>query len=326
MDETVIHLHKKTISKPRYFWRTKKGGVIITAILLSIPALAGIIIFYYLPIFEAVRYSFYNYELISRSMEYSGVDNYTRMFNDRLFFASIKATFHFFTLKVPMTMAVGLGLALLVRSKRRGIGILRTIILLPTVTSMVVVTIVWGFMYHPQIGLFNSILNSLGLPSQKFLTSSTQAMPSIVAITLWKDVGITMLFYLAGLLGIPEEYYDAAKIDGANSWQQLIYITLPSLRGTNLFILITTTIGAFRVFIPVYLTTKGGPMESTSVVMMMIYNYAFKFNEMGYSAALTVVLAITLIIVSGFQFYVTRKKSTPNKTRSNYRPDRVPYI
>jgi len=319
-------LAEKKIKKA-FLWKSTKGGVLKAAIILSIPALTGIFLFYYIPIIEAVRYSFHNYQLISGELTYIGLDNYTRAFQDPLFLESMRATLLFFILKVPLLMISGLGLALLVQKTGRGVGTLRTIILLPTVTSMVVVTTVWGFMYHPDLGLFNSILNSVGLPSQKFLTSPTQAMPSIVILTIWKDVGLTMLFYLAGLLGIPQEYYEAARIDGANGWQQLRFITIPALRGTNLFILVTSSISAFRVFIPIFMTTQGGPMNTTRVIMLMIYQYAFRFNQMGYAATLTVILAVLMIVISLLQFLVSReRKAAPLKERSVYKTDTVPYL
>jgi ABC-type sugar transport system permease subunit len=311
----------------KHFWKTKRWGLYSTALIMGIPALTGIVLFYYIPVILAVRYSFYDYNLMARTMSFVAFKNYANLLNDQLFFTSIRITLLFLILKVPLQMVSGLALALLVRRSSKGTGILRTIILLPTVTSMVVVTTVWGFMYHPGIGLFNSILNTVGLPSQGFLTSATQALPSIVILTIWKDVGLTMLFYLAGLLGIPEEYYDAARIDGANSWQQLKYITLPALRDTTLFILIFSTVAAFRVFEPVYLTTQGGPLNATKVLLVLIYDYAFRFYQMGYSSAMTVIFALVLIVVGAFQFIFAREKKPKLPTRRTaYKSNRVPYI
>ena len=306
------------------FWRTRRGSVYFAALVLGLPAIAGIFIFYYLPIYQAVRYSFSNYNLIAGTIEWIGLDNYTRMLADASIFNSFKVTLLFFVLKVPLLMALGLGLAMLVQRAFRGVGFLRTVILLPTVTSMVVVTTVWGFMYHPTSGLFNSFLTGLGLPAQDFLTSRSQALPSIVAITIWKDAGLTMLFYLAGLMGISETYYEAARIDGANKWQQFWHITLPSLRGTTLFVLVTSTVAAFKVFVPVFMTTGGGPLNSTKVILVSIYEFAFRFNQMGYAAAISVVLALILIVVSVLQFILTRER-TPAR-RTPYKRDKVPLV
>jgi len=307
------------------FWRTLNGDRYLSAFVLSVPALAGIILFYYLPIFQAVRYSFFNYNLISGKITWLGMGNYARMLEDPVVMQSFKVTGLFFILKVPLLMASGLGLAMLVRRPGKGVAALRTVILLPVVTSMVVVTTVWGFMLHPEMGLINSILNTAGLESMDFLTSPKQALPSIVMITVWKDVGLTMIFYLAGLMGIPEEFYEAAKIDGANPWQQFRFITLPSLRGTNIFILVTSTVAAFKVFVPVYMTTQGGPMNATKVILLTIYQYAFRFNQMGYAAAISVILALILVVISMLQFLVTREKKDQKK-RSAYNTRKVPLI
>ncbi len=298
------------------FFRTRRGSVYLAAFMLGIPAMLGIIIFYYWPILEAVRYSFYNVNLIADRLTPIGSENYTRMVGDTLVLKSFQTTFLFFILKVPLLMACGLGLALMVRRAWTGVGPIRTIILLPTVTSMVVVTTVWGFMYHPTSGLFNSILVSAGLPAQDFLTSPTQALPSIVVLTIWKDVGLTMLFYLAGLMGIDETLYEAARIDGANGRQQFRHITFPSLRGTHIFVLFTSTVAAFKVFIPVFLTTGGGPQNSTRVILLSIYEYAFQFNQMGYAAAISVILALLLVLISVLQFYLTRERQPKTEKKA----------
>ena len=323
---TTHQIESKSGKRPtiRQFFGTRRGSVYQAALLLSLPAILGIVLFYYLPIIQAVRYSFYNYNLIADTFTWLGADNYTRMLTDKLVQKSFTVTGLYFILKVPLLMASGLGLAILVRHAWRGVGAMRTIILLPTVTSMVVVTVVWGFMYHPTSGLINSMLNSVGLPSQDFLTSPTQALPSIVALTIWKDVGLVMLFYLAGLMGISETLYEAARIDGANGWQQFRHITFPSLRGTHIFVLVTSTVAAFKVFVPVFMTTQGGPVNSTKVILVSIYDYAFRFNQMGYAAAISVILALILLVVSLFQFVLTRERKSSGK--SAFSRKKVPLI
>ncbi|KAA3644746.1 MAG: sugar ABC transporter permease [Chloroflexi bacterium] len=200
-------------------------------------------------------------------------------------------------------MVLALLLALLVRVPFKGVGFIRTIILIPTVTSMVVVSVIWGLMYHPNSGLINGILETLSLPTQKFLIDTGQAMPSLVVMTIWKDVGFNMIFFLAGLLSIPGSYYEAAMLDGANRWQLFRHITIPLLRGTTVFVLITSMISAFKVFTPVFLMTKGGPSSVTRVIVLYIYENAFIFNKMGYAAAISVILALILLIASVIQIY-----------------------
>jgi len=208
-------------------------------------------------------------------------------------------------MEVPLQMALALALALLVR---RGPAWLRTIILVPTVTSMVVVSVIWGLMYHPNSGLINSLLGSVGVPPQPFLTSAQQAMPSIALLMIWKNVGFSMLFFLAGLVSIPGNYYEAAATDGANSAQLFRYITLPLLRGTVVFLLITNTVTAFKVFTPIFLITEGGPINATRVVVLYIFENAFRFNKMGYAAAISVLLALFLLVISVYSLRVSRAK------------------
>ena len=222
---------------------------------------------------------------------------------------SFKTTFKFFFLNVPVQMAIGLGLALLVRWPGKGVGLMRTIILLPTVTSMVVVSTLWGTLFHPNFGLINSILQSVGLPPQLFLVSPTQALPSVAVITIWKGVGVTMLFYLAGMMAIPNELYEAAKIDGANSWQLLRFITIPQLQRTTIFILMTTTIASFKVFVPVKILTGGGPFHATRVIVLYIFQLAFVFNRLGYAAAVSVILALILLAIALIQRRISREET-----------------
>lgn len=266
--------------------------------ILVAPALIGLMIFQLWPIFQALRVSFYNYNLVAGTMEWRGLQNYISALQDPIFWRTIRNTFLFFILKVPLQMIFGLGLALLVRQTFRGVGVLRTLIMIPTITSMVVVSVIWGLMYHPTNGLINGLLETVNLPAQPFLISAKQSMASIALMTIWKDVGLNMIFFLAGLMGIPESLYEAAKIDGAGSFQLFRHITLPSLNRTTVFVAVTNTITAFKVFTPIYLMTRGGPAGSTRVVVLYIYENAFIYNKMGYAAAISVILALVLLVIS----------------------------
>ncbi len=281
--------------------RTNKGQRYLWAFLLAFPALVGLVLFHYWPIYETARISLNDYNLFTREMEWVGLEHYQTALADNALQQSAVTTIKFFALQVPLQMLLALGLALLVKQPGRGVSILRTVILLPAVTSMVVASTVWGMMYHPSNGLINSILQSIGLPAQPFLTSPNQALPSIAVITIWKEVGLYMLFFLAGLMNISNEYYDAAKVDGANSWQILRHITIPLLRRTTLFVLITSTVSAFKVFVPIKILTAGGPLNSTRVIVLYLFDLAFKFNRFGYATAVGVLLALTLLIISIIQ-------------------------
>ena len=276
------------------------------AFLLSLPALVGLVLFHYWPIAETVRLSFTDYKVFTGEFTWTGTKNYSIALDDPALIGSLKTTGLFFLIKVPLQMIFGLGLALFVAQPGRGINILRTIILLPTVTSMVVASIVWGMMLSPEVGLVNSLLETIGVPAQGFLTSRSQALPILAAITIWKEVGLSMIFYLAGLLTIPNSYYEAGRVDGANRWHLFRHITLPLLRGTHIFVLITTTISAFKVFVPVKVLTDGGPSGATRVIVLYIFNLAFQFNRLSYATTISVILAVILIAISIIQYRVTR--------------------
>ena len=171
---------------------------------------------------------------------------------------------------------------------------------------MVVASIVWGMMFHSDIGIVNGVLESFGLPAQGFLRDRYQALPVLASITIWKDVGLSMIFYLAGLLAIPTTYYEAARIDGAGRWEIFRYITLPLLNRTHAFVLVTSTIAAFKIFVPVEVLTDGGPSNATRVIVHYIFHLAFRFNRFSYATALSVILAILLIAISIFQLRITR--------------------
>ena len=276
------------------------------AFLLSLPALIGLFLFHYWPIAETVRLSFTDYKVFTGEFTFTGLKNYDIAFNDPLLLLSLKNTALFFLIKVPLQMALGLCLALLIAKPGGDSTLLRTLILFPAVTSMVVASIVWGMMFHSDIGIINSMLESLGLPTQGFLRDRNQALPALASITIWKDVGLSMIFYLAGLLAIPSVYYEAARIDGAGRWEIFRHITLPLLNRTHAFVLVTSTIAAFKIFVPVEVLTDGGPSNATRVIVHYIFHLAFRFNRFSYATALSVILAILLIAISIFQLRITR--------------------
>ncbi len=280
----------------------------LAALWLALPALIGLGLFHFWPLFEVLRLGTSDFNIYTGESTWTGLDNLTRAASDPVLRSSLVTTTAFFLMKVPVQTAIALGLALFVSRPRRGIPLTRTAILLPVVTSMVVVTTVWGFMLNSESGLVNSVLGGLGLSKQPFLTDTSQALASIVFITIWKDVGLSMLFYLAGLMTIPGLYYEAAEIDGATRWQTFRYVTLPLLRPTTAFVLVISTIAAFQVFVPVEILTGGGPAGSTRVVVLYIFDTAFKFGGFSYAAAISALLMVILLGVSLLQLRATRSK------------------
>jgi ABC-type sugar transport system permease subunit len=203
-------------------------------------------------------------------------------------------------------MVIALALAMFVQREVPGIGLVRGALFMPVVTAMVIASTLWKMMYHPTHGLFNNILATVGLPRLPFLTEPLSAVLSVVVFSLWKQVGYSMLFFLAGLKAIPEVYYEAALIDGASTWTSFRHITLPLLSRTVLFVLITTTIGTFRMFTEVFVMTLGGPRYSTYTIVYNIYKVGFVQNEMGYAAAISILLLLIVLTISLVQMRLVR--------------------
>ena len=291
----------------------KRGGKqhdLLAAILINLlPTLLLTLVFQLVPILIAGWYSFLKVNLMAGTKQFIGLDNYIKAATDTKFLQSMATTVEYFLLRVPLQVLLGFLLSLLIYQPRRWTGVLRTIILLPVVTSMVVVTSILALMMHPSNGLINSMLIMAGLPAQGFLTDPRQALFSIVLITVWKNVGMTMLFFLAGLMAISPTLYEAAEIDGATALQKHWHVTIPMLKNTFIFVLITTTIRSFQVFGPILMTTNGGPLNSTRVVVMEIYENAFVFNQLGYASTQSVLLALLLIVISLLQSKLSGRKS-----------------
>lgn len=288
------------------WWQKYRNQTILLSLLFVLPALINFAIFRYYPMLWAGWASFWDYSLLGGFKDFAGLDNYVRLIGDATFWNSLRVTLYFTILKVPIQIVFALGLAVFASQERRGMGTMRAIIFIPVVTSFIVVSIVWGMILNRDVGLLNAILQTIGLPRLSYLTSPTNALPALVLISTWKDVGYSVIILAAGLKGISPTFYEAATVDGANSWQRFWYITVPMLRRTLMFVLVTTTIFSFQVFIPVYQLTKGGPGQATNVIVYNVYQKAFIFGEMGYASALSIVLLLIMLIVSAVQMRLLR--------------------
>jgi ABC-type sugar transport system permease subunit len=198
-------------------------------------------------------------------------------------------------------------LALFSNQKKPGMGAIRAVIFIPVVTSFVVVSILWGMLLNKDVGLINSILATLGFGRISFLLDKENALPTIAAISIWKNVGYSVIILVAGLKGVPEELYDAATVDGANPWDRFLHVTLPMIRRQIMFVIVWASLGAFQVFIPVYSLTNGGPRRATNVIVYYIYSKAFRFGEMGYASALSMALLVILLLLSVLQMRLLRR-------------------
>jgi multiple sugar transport system permease protein len=285
-------------------WRRRN---LIIAFLFIAPALINFTIFRYFPIVKAAQASVYQYSLLGGFKDFIGLDHYARLlFDDPTFWQSMKVTALFVIYKVPIEIALALVLAIFLQRESLGAGLVRSAVMAPLVTSLIVVSIIWAMMYHSEQGLFQSFLNFFGLPKMKFLSDENRALPALTAMMIWKDLGFSMIILMAGIKGVPYVYYEAAVVDGANKWQLFRNVTIPLLRPVLMFLIITRTVFSFQVFVPVYQMTKGGPLDSTKAIVYYIYQQGFRFQDMGYASALAMVTLIILLVVSVFQMRVLR--------------------
>jgi multiple sugar transport system permease protein len=230
------------------------------------------------------------------------------MLNDATFWKSLEVTATFVILKVPIQVILSLLLAVFLQKEKWVTGLVRSAIFTPVVTSVIVVSILWSMMYHSQLGLINGLLSIVGIPRQVFLSDPNRALPAITLMMIWKEIGFSMIILMAGLKGIPTEYREAAIVDGAKAWQIFWLITLPLLKRVIMFVIVTQTVFSFQVFVPVYAMTRGGPLDSTKVIVYYIYQFGFLFQDMGYASALSIVTLVILLIVSIIQMRLFRSE------------------
>lgn len=269
--------------------------------LYLLPALIVYLLFVLYPVLETFRTSFFRWDGFSANRVFIGLENYVSLVNDRLFLLALSHNLVFIFFYAILPIIIGLLLASIMgRQKLRGLTIYRAGLFLPQVISMVVVGVVWRWIYNPAFGPLNRFLKSVGLDSlaKPWLGDFDVALPAVGIIGTWVMYGFCMVLFLAGVQRIDKELYEVAELDGANGWQQLRYITLPSLRPEIIVAFITTLIAALRVFDLVFVTTKGGPGETTLVVAFLVYRAAFELNRIGYAAAAATVLTILILTIS----------------------------
>ncbi len=259
------------------------------------------------PVVFSVVLTFHKWNIIS-PMEFVGLDNYARLFADRLFWRAILNTLFFLIIHIPLQIVIALALAYFLNQKIFARAFFRASFFLPVVISGVVVTILWQQMYGLESGVINRILISLGLGRVEWLTDWRVAMGSIAIMATWKNVGLYVILFLVGLQTVPASYYEAADVEGATPWQKFRYITLPAINPTIFMVVILSTIGGFSLFIEPYIMTGGGPLNSTLSGMLYIYKQAFEYYHMGYSATLGLFFALLIMVVVMIQKMVIEEK------------------
>jgi len=270
-----------------------------TDYIFVIPATLLLFVFLVIPAIMVLAFGFTDFYMLKpEATSFIGIKNYITIFHDELFLKCLWNTTYFVFVLVPIEGVIALGLAILVNKNIIGKTFFRTSYFAPVITSMAVVAILWSVIYNPNNGLINAGLNAFGIPSQMFLRSSSQAMNSIIFMTMWQGVGFQMIIFLAGLNEIPIELYEASAIDGATAIQQFFKITIPGLKNVISFIVIYVTIQAFKLFTQPYIMTNGGPEDSTRTLIYYIYQQGFQYKKVGYASSMSVVYFAIVICVT----------------------------
>ncbi|AEE95242.1 carbohydrate ABC transporter permease [Mahella australiensis] len=272
----------------------------ITGYLFASPWIIGLALFTIYPIIAAIMYSFMDYNILQEP-SWLGVKNYVNMVHDKLFWKSLGNTFYYVIFSVPLSMIIGLAIALLLNMDIKGMAIYRTLYYMPSIVPLVAGSILWSWIFNPNFGILTNLVESLGLESPAWLADPAWAKPSLILMSLW-GAGGGMIIYLAGLKNIPDVYYEAADLDGAGSWTKFVHITLPMLSPTLFFQLIMGVIGSFQVFTQAFIMTNGGPNDATLFYVLYLYQNAFQFWKMGYASALAWVLFAIIMFFTWLNF------------------------
>ncbi len=259
------------------------------------PALALLVVFFALPVMAAFVMSFTDFDIYAigspQALRWVGTDNYQHLWADPLFWQAVRNTAYFVVIGTPLSLGISLLAALALDSEASFLKpVFRLGFFTPVVTTMVAVAVVWRYLYHPTYGLLNWALSKIGVAPVDWLGDPTWAMPALIALAVWKNFGYNMMIFLAGLQQISGELREAARIDGANRWQEFVNITLPGLWPTTSFVTLMTLIGYCQFFAEPYVMTNGGPLNQTTSVVLQMYREGFRFWKMGYASALAFVL------------------------------------
>lgn len=274
-----------------------------------LPNFLGFALLTLVPVVTLFYMSLTNWNAFGRA-DFVGIDNFTRLLTDGSFQISFWNTLYYSVLHIPLTIVASLGLALLLNNKLRGVAFFRTAAFFPYITSIVAIAVVWNLLFSPDYGPINEVLRAIGFDDPPgWLTSTEWAMPAVVIVSTWRDMGYYMILFLAGLQTVPRELYEAARVDGANAWERFVNVTLPCLRPTMFFVTVMLTINSFKVFDLILVMTDGGPGQATLVISQFIYRKGFEESQFGYSSAAAVVLFLLCIIVTIFQFIWNKRRS-----------------
>jgi len=292
--------------------KMKKGMTLkkknaISGYMFIAPALISLLVFMIYPVIASFVISGFDWGIIN-TPTFLGFDNYRTLFADEVFIQSLKNTFKWVILYVPVSILVSLIIALAMDMPLRGIGFFRTMFYLPVMTPMVVTALLFVWIYNTEFGVLNYLLSFLDIPAIGWISDKRISLISIALMSVWKHSGYNMLILLSALQGIPDSLYEAAAIDGVTPWRKLIDIKLPLIMPSMYFVILTSVINAFQIFTEVYIMTEGGPGYSTHTVSYYLYANAFEYGKMGYACAMAVVMFFIILTVTLIQDKVLNKK------------------
>lgn len=297
-------------TRSRWYRISRRARQLLPIYLFILPGAGIFLLWTVYPLVDAFVMSFYHWNLLAPS-QFVGLDNYRRALADPVFWQALRNVFLYALIGVPGQLALGLLVALLLDQPVRFRAFFRTLYYLPVVTSWVVVSLLFTYLYNGQAGAVNYLLHDVLhiIPNDIFwLGDPNAALPAIAAMNIWKGIGWTAVIFLAGLQSIPAELYEAAKVDGAGRLQRFVHLTIPLLRPTVLFLVVMLTIGAFNTFIQVYIMTGGGPLHSTETVLTYMYTNAFASLDLGYGAAISYLFTLLMLAISIIQIRVLRRR------------------
>ena len=291
--------------KRRHGKRKLKNTVMVLMFIL--PALIPLGVFWLFPMCEAIFMSFTDWDYMSSTYNIVGFENYINIFSNSMFYDALKNTLIFTVGTLVPTIVGGLLVAIILKNKLKGSAIYKAIIFSPWITPTVVISIVWSWIFEPQYGLANYVLQLLNMPKSQWLQSSDTAMTAVILVTVWKGFGWAMIFYITALERVPKELYEAAAIDGAGAWDKFKSITLPLISPTTFFLTIITTINSIQAYDQIQVLTQGGPSGSTRTILYLYYQTAFENFNIGEATAIAVIILIIIGCLSGIQFIASKK-------------------
>lgn len=279
----------------------------LSGYLFLLPSMIVLAVFVFWPILQSVILSLQKWRFGTHKTTWVGLDNYRRLLDDPRVEGAFTNTLEYTLVVVPITLFLALALALALNERIPGRSFYRATFFLPVIASFAVVAIVWRFLLNPDIGLLAYWSREIGIPTRSWLRDARYAMPAVMIVSIWKNVGFNMVILLAGLQGIPDVYYEAAKVDGANRWRRFRHVTMPLLRPTWTFVLIISIISSFQVFDQVWvMTPRGGPLHSTETVVTYIYYQGIELLDISYAASIGVVLFVVVFVLTLIQLRAFR--------------------